>query len=266
MDATRAAYPLVRTLAGLGGETTALSFDGVTVAAGSRNGDVCSWNVETGDAEVVGHLEGIVSAVSLLPGGAVLACSAGGVVQSFSGGDEPQPPPLLLGKAVNTLTTSGRYTVVGCGDGSIEIFASSAPSSPPRQILSFKAHSAPVLGLQILGGEGEEPASLFSCGGDGAIRAWSLSTGEALLRIESAHKAAVTCLAVDHSKIVSGGRDGVVRVWDTATGARRFSMSPFTAYLDGIAVVNQTLVTTGVNDAISVSRFDTERPGYRAGE
>ena len=102
---------------------------------------------------------------------------------------------------------------------------------------------------------GEEVQSLYSGGEDGAIRAWSLTTGDAILRIESAHKAAVTCLQADHSKIVSGGRDGTVKVWDTATGQRRFSLQPFTAYLDGLAFAGSTLLTTGVNDAISVTDF-----------
>ena len=266
LDAT-SGFPLVRTLSGLSGETTTLSFDGVTVAAGSRTGEVCRWDVETGAGGLVGRLEGAVSAVALLPGGTVLACSDGGVVQAFTGGDEPQQPPLLLGKPVGSLAVSGRYTAVGCGDGTVEIFASSSPGTPPLQILSFKAHSAPVLALAILNGSvGDDPSCLFTAGGDGAIRAWSLATGEALLRIEGAHRAAVTCLAVDHSKVVSGGRDGAVRVWDAVSGARRFTMSPFTAYLDGLAFHNNVLVTTGVNDAISVSDFATERPGSRAGE
>ena len=47
-----------------------------------------------------------------------------------------------------------------------------------------------------------------------------------------------------------------MRVWDAATGSRRFSLQPFTPYLDGLAFSGPMLVTTGVNDAISVSTFD----------
>lgn len=226
-------------------------------------------------------MDGAVTAVLLLPGGRVLAASDGGVVRAF-GGDEPAAAALHASQPVRSLAGCGRYLALGLEDGNVEIHAAGAAGGPSCKILGFAAHSAAVLCLQFLtaeGGADGDAQSLFSGGADGAVRAWSLTTGEATVRggcnpiaqplrddacgararsqmhIAGAHNAAVTCLQADHSKIVSGGRDGSVRVWDAITGLRRFTLAPFTAYLDGLAFAGPLLVTTGVNDAISVSTF-----------
>jgi len=200
-----ASFARLRSLEGLGGETTALAFDGSAAAAGCRTGVVCRWCAESGAGGEIGRLDGAVTAVALLPDGRVLAASDGGVVCCFGGGAEapPPPPPLQASQPVRCLARCGRYVALGLEDGTCEIYATEGESFV--RILSFAAHSAAVLCLQFLSeGEGEEASALYSGGADGAVHAWSLSSGESLLRIAGAHKAAVTCLQADRSKVVTG--------------------------------------------------------------
>jgi hypothetical protein len=130
-----------------------------------------------------------------------------------------------------------------------------------RLVLSFTAHSAPVVCLQLLPAAdtddtADRTAVLVSGAADGSVSSWDMASGgEPLLNINHAHAAAVTCLQADHSKIVTGGGDGAVRCWDAVTGESRFTLQPFTAYLDSVAFNGSVLASTGTNNAVVVHDF-----------
>jgi len=248
------------TLSGLVGEVTALAFDGRRVAAGSSAGGVASWDACSGTGGVLGSQKGAVHAVQLAGDHGVLAGGASGELCTFGG---RRVTRLRVSSAVSSLQRAGYYTAAGLADGRVVVWAGSLASEegeqdePPRQILSFQAHAAPVLCLQLLGAAADEQRAelLVTAGGDGAVKTWDLAAGEQLLSIDSAHRAAVTCLQADHAKIVTGGKDGCVRVWCASTGTLRFSLAPFTSYLDGLAFKDHALLTTGCNNAVSMHDF-----------
>jgi WD40 repeat protein len=269
---------ITRTLRGLTAEVTALEFDGTVVAAGAADGTVCRWDAASGDGGALGRHEGAaITAVALEGAGVVAACDAG-VIRAH--GCLSGATLLRAGLPVCCLQRAGHYTAAGLSDGRVVVWAglgnaaapgaaasaSASKSVPqPRQILSFVAHAAPVLCLQLLRADGSAAgaaddaaaplARLATGGGDGIVRTWNLQDGGAPLLRLAAHREAVTCLQADASKLVSGGRDGTLRVWDLASGRQRFSIAGHTAYLDALQFEGSRLIASGTNNLIALHDF-----------
>ena len=269
---------VLHTLAGMDGECSALACDGTTVVAGSETGSLACWSLATGAGGRLGTHAGAITALQIVEGGAqCLVASASGDILSYGlqlaagapGGKHARV--LTVDSPVLCMQRQGHYTAAGCIDGRVMVWAGGSGSSPLQLVLSFSASSAPITCLQMLaaadadddddddpagGAAGARTSLLITGAGDGSVASWDLSAGgEALLDIGNAHRAPVTTLQADHSKIVTGGRDGVIRCWDAATGACRFSLAPFTAYLDGLAYSDGLLVTTGSNNSVSLHNF-----------
>jgi len=258
---------IVQTLTGLDGECTALACDGDRIAAGSRTGSVAAWDMRTGAGGRCGAHAGCITAVHLLDGNrGVLAASDSGDLVTLGCTKHSR---LAVGCPVLCMQRQGHYTAVGCADGRVLVWAGVAAGGVPekRLVLSFTAHSAPVVCLQLLpaadtddtaGGDAAESrtAVLVTGAADGSVSSWDMASGgEPLLNINHAHAATVTCLQADHSKIVTGGGDGAVRCWDAVTGESRFTLQPFTAYLDSVAFNGSVLASTGTNNAVVVHDF-----------
>jgi WD40 repeat protein len=273
---------VVHTLVGLAGECSALACDGTTVVAGSESGSLACWSLATGVGGRLGAHAGAITALQIVEGGTqVLASSASGDILSYAittGSAWGRHSRVLTADSpVLCLQRQGHYTAAGCIDGRVMVWAGGHGTSPLQLVLSFSASSAPITCLQMLaaadaeaaddedeagGGAGARTSLLVTGAGDGSVASWDLAAGgEALLDIGNAHRAPVTTLQADHSKIVTGGRDGVIRCWDASTGACRFSLAPFTAYLDGLAFRDGLLVATGSNNSVSLHNFGTAPVG-----
>ena len=271
---------IMRTLSGLNAEVTALDFDGTSVAAGATDGGVCRWDVGSGAGGEVGrHEDTLVTAVQLEGRSGVVAASDDGQVRMHGTGDAARGGVLDAGAPVCCLQRVGRYTAAGLASGRVVVWAgdAAAPLASATQILSFVAHTAPVLCMQLLRADAtparapdEEarlsadaaddaaspPLSMLATGGaDGIVRTWDLSAGGAPLRRLAAHRAPVTCLQADGAKLVSGGRDGALRVWDLASGEQRYSISGHTAYLDALQFDGTRLIASGTNNLIALHDF-----------
>ena len=275
---------VVHTLVGLAGECSALACDGTTVVAGSETGSLACWSLATGLGGRLGAHAGAITALQIVEGGTqVLVSSASGDILAYAltaGADRGRHSRILTADSpVLCLQRQGHYTAAGCIDGRVMVWAGGHGTSPLQLVLSFTASSAPITCLQMLvaadadaaddddvgeagGVAGARTSLLITGAGDGSVASWDLAAGgEALLDIGNAHRAPVTTLQADHSKIVTGGRDGVIRCWDAATGTCRFSLAPFTAYLDGLAFRDGLLVATGSNNSVSLHNFGTTPVG-----
>ena len=256
---------VVRTLEGLSADVTSLDFDGIHVAAGAIDGDVARWEASSGAGGVVGrHAGEAVTAVALEGGGVVVATAGGAVAAHGCLGERA----LRVEAPVCCLQRAGRYTAAGLGDGRVLVWAGTAsdgdaPNAPllSRQILSFAAHSAPVLCLQLLAADSGPPDAadaatrLATGGADGQACIWDLAAGGAPLRRLAAHRAPITCLQADGSKLVSGGRDGAIRVFDLVSGQQRFAIGGHTAYLDALQFEGGRLIASGTNNLVMLHDF-----------
>jgi WD40 repeat protein len=268
-----------RTLRGLSAEVTALDFDGVSVAAGAADGGVCRWDAGSGAGGEVGrHEDTVVTAVQLEGAAGVVAATYAGEVHVHGCA---AAGALSAGAPVCSLQRAGRYTAAGLASGRVVVWAgdAAAPLASATQILSFVAHTAPVLCMQLLRADATSPrdaaedevasrladddvgaaspplSTLATGGADGVVRTWDLAAGGAPLRRLAAHRAPVTCLQADACKLVSGGRDGTLRVWDLTSGEQRYSISGHTAYLDALQFDGTRLIASGTNNLIALHDF-----------
>jgi WD40 repeat protein len=99
----------------------------------------------------------------------------------------------------------------------------------------------------------------ISCGWDGTIRIWDVSTGKELTRLkghaEGPAKPAINALALspDERHFLSGGDDGTIRLWDVKTGEQLLTLG------ENLGVVTDLAFTPDGRWALSGSHDATVR-------
>ena len=151
----------------------------------------------------------------------------------------------------------------------------------------LKAHEGGVTAM-VCAGEGTlglsrpgtKSSILLTGGADGVIKQWEMISDESSRnptklqhwpRLPSqrmkrrAHlfqghaPGPITSLAcVDQSKILSAGADGTVRVWSPSKGTEMFRMDGFTGSLKSLCLVEDLLITDGMDQFVCVHDFDVD--------
>jgi WD40 repeat protein len=158
----------------------------------------------------------------------------------------------------------------------------------------FKAHEGGVTAI-LCAGEGTlglsrlgtKSSILLTGGVDGVIKQWEMISDESSSnptklqhwpRLSSqrmkrrAHlfqghaPGPITSLAcVDQSKILSAGADGTVRVWSPSKGTEMFRMDGFTESLKSLCLVEDLLITDGMEQFVCVHDFDVDDSEFDEG-
>jgi WD40 repeat protein/transcriptional regulator with XRE-family HTH domain len=195
---------------------TALSGDGVYLAAGTINGDVRVWQVA--DRTLVQALSGTgdaVWSVALSADGTLLASTgADGVVRLWdaAGGRNLAALTGHTGTIWRVaLSDDGKLAASGGVDATVRLWDTA--SGLCQAVLEGHTDAVRAVALSADG--------RLATSGDvsGTIRVWETASGRCLTVLEG-HPAPVWSLALsaDGQLAVSGGGDATVRLWDTASG------------------------------------------------
>jgi len=218
-------FTLVQTLTGHSGDvfSVAISQDGRTLASGSRDNTIKTWNLVTGQLiqTLSGHSDSVYS-VAISQDGRTLA--------SGSGDDTIKIWNLATGQQIRTLSGhSGRVLSVAISpDG--RILASSSNDNTIKiwnlatgqQIRTLSGHSKEVMSVAI----SPDGRTLASGSLDNTIKIWNLATGE-LIRTLSRHSSWVLSVAIsqDGRTLASGSGDNTIKIWNLATGQQIRTLS-----------------------------------------
>ena len=100
--------------------------------------------------------------------------------------------------------------VLACEDGTLRLFDTSDPTSPPTYIKSLARHAGRALSVAWY-----DPVTVVSGGSDGSLRVWDVPSGRNTSRIavggDGVNVWSVACV---QGRIVSGDSVGAISVWD----------------------------------------------------
>ena len=100
--------------------------------------------------------------------------------------------------------------VLACEDGTLRLFDTSDPTTPPSYIKSLSRHTGRALSAVWY-----DPLTVVSGGSDGSLRVWDVLSGRNTSRISvGGDKVNVWSVACTEGRIVSGDSVGVISVWD----------------------------------------------------
>jgi len=203
--------------------------------------------------------------------------------------------------SITCADVEGSHIYVGLSSGYIVgylvdemVQAASVGDAFPKPNGKFKAHDAGVTALSCAG-EGslrisrpDTKSSILLTGGtDGIVKQWEMISDDSSPtstklqhwpRISSqrmkrrAHlfeghsPGPITSLAcADPSKILSAGADGTVRAWSPSKGTEMFRMDGFTDSLTSLCLVEDLLITDGMEQFVCVHDFDVNDSEFESG-
>ncbi|MBI4242946.1 MAG: caspase family protein [Planctomycetes bacterium] len=226
--------------------SVSFSPNGRQLAAGSPDGNVTFWNVETG-AELSAYRQKPVNCVVFSPDGKKLALldssspklfdvDAGKEIISFEGAIDS-------GCAIS-LSPNGDLLAAGSTEESILVFE----IKTGKLIKTLKGHTKSIHSVVF------SPDSRFLASGskDLTIRLWDLSKGKEIKTLEG-HSSNVYSVAFspDGKLLVSGGLDNTARVWDIANGKELFVLTGHKHFVWSVAFSpTGKLVATGSYDKL----------------
>lgn len=122
----------------------------------------------------------------------------------------------------------GERIVAGCADGQLRVYKVEGPGDDgkgaekeERRIAAVPAGRGAVTALCAAPGGGKGGAdAIYSAGADGAVRKWSLQTGERLGEWQLSSQP-LRAVGTDGEHLVAAGDDGVLRALHLGSGARR---------------------------------------------
>jgi WD40 repeat protein len=212
--------------------------DGTLLRVAEGNGDVTTWDIQTGKLRLTLHCEGIPPRLAFdadmgpMPAawfgkdGKMMAWATAGAIRPWdltTGQEIPRPSFFRLGIKWAGFSADGRLVRVGGGGGELGIWdaATGQVRIPPRKTdLLWYMHYRPALdrGSVVGVAHGTEPVPKLESGG-GRILVWK-STGDAdpvpLGDQDEAARAAV--LSPDNRFIVATQVSGRIGVYDAKTG------------------------------------------------
>lgn len=154
----------------------------------------------------------------------------------------------------------------------------------------FKAHDGRVTAMACAGEgslglsrPGTKSSMLLTGGSDGLVKQWEMISDESCATTKLQHwprlssqrmkrrahlfeghaPGEITSLAcVDPSKILSAGADGTVRAWSPSKGTELFRMDGFTESLSSLCLVEDLLITDGMEKFVCVHDFDVDNSDF----
>lgn len=126
---------------------------------------------------------------------------------AMEGGEAAQIP--LDGQPFDIdLHPSTPVVAAGIITGQVELFRY-GDDTPPRQLLSFTAHTESCRALRFL----DEGRLLLSCSADKSILCTDATTGHKVARLENAHGAAINRMtALTETTLATGDDEGMIKV------------------------------------------------------
>lgn len=203
----------------------ALSPDNKTLASGSEDGTIKFWDlVSQKESATLSTGDNIIS-IAFSPDGRTLVC--GCLHGLIMGCDVPSHRSIFSlpgdGSGVSSVAFSpgGRSFAAGCLNGVVRIWEAATRVETFHRHL----HDGPIYVVAFSpDGKGMTPYSntLFTSGGDGFVKLWSLASGSPslhprnTLRITSPYGLAV---AWDGRQLAASSADGFVNLWDLSSGS-----------------------------------------------
>lgn len=196
--------------------------DGKHVASGSSDKDVCVWEIETREKQVIIQHEGTVKTVVVTDvNGDTLVASGSydntvGLLQSSDGKLSTSKTVTLSGHTdwVRVVAFSSNGTLIASGscDNSVKVWNTAETQSPPSNL---GGHSDWITSLAF----SSDDNLLVSASDDRTIRLWEKKDWEKKPIILEGHESSVNsiCLATDNKTILSASSDMTVRIWDIQT-------------------------------------------------
>lgn len=200
------------------------SADGMRIAGGSRGGDICVWDIETGEIKLkissksytVG---GNLICITFSPDGVYIATSYEDgtiVIWNSKSGDK---------MAYHAQMSSRRGNISFSADGSRIVTGSLTGTSWIRDpitrkgVLKLEQHEGPV----SYAAYSSDGSRVVTGSEDSTCRLWDAENGKEMLRLNG-HKSVVICcdFSINVKKIVTASVDRTVRIWDADSGREMF--------------------------------------------
>lgn len=222
------------TLAGHGGEVTAISFsaDGKLLASGGADKRVAIWDTTTGqELRALGGHTGTVNAVAFRPDGQTLASGGqDGSVRLWSVSSGTMQKSLAGSSGgVTSLAFSpnGQSLASGGADATVKLWNTSS-GDLTRQ---YRGHKD-AIGALAFSPDGQ---SLASGGKDRQVKLWS-ATSDQELRDLSGHTGALLAISFspDGQSLATGSDDRTAKIWDARSGLARQTLSGHTAAVPAV--------------------------------
>ncbi len=210
---------LLDTLHGLNGrilQSVVLSADDATLYAGDRDGNIASWNTDTGEMDYVVDADGEVWALAITPDDEkLLAGHLDGTISlhDASTGDETQRYKIHKDavRAIQVLPDGD--SAISCGDDNIMYLWAIEDGTVIRE---FAEHSNVILDCVI----SPDASHILTASADFTVGYWDIETGDLIQQMNN-HTDWVWSVDfnADGTQAVSSSRDLSIIVWDLDDGS-----------------------------------------------
>ena len=192
--------------------SVAFSFDGTTLASGTRNGTVKLWDVVTrrNVATLPGHT-GLVSSVAFLPNGTTLA--SGSLDNTVKLWDVAMQTNIATLPGI-VVTFSPDGTILASGSGSRDGLVKLWDVATGRNVATLSGHRDWVTSVAF----SFDGTILASGSRDGLVKLWDVAIEKNIATLEHGSSVKAVAFSPDGTILASGSNyNGTVKLWDVAT-------------------------------------------------
>jgi F-box and WD-40 domain protein CDC4 len=227
-------------LEGHEGGVWALQYEGNTLVSGSTDRSVRVWDIEKGKCTQIfqGHTSTVRCLVILKP--AVVGHHADGTPIMM-----PRKPLIITGSRDSSLRV---WKLPQPGDE--PFFQSGAPANDYMNPYFVRALTGHHQSVRAIAAHGD---TLVSGSYDTTVRAWQISTGELLHRLQG-HTQKVYSVVLDHerNRCISGSMDNLVKVWSLDSGSCLFNLEGHSSLVGLLDLSHSRLVSAAADFTLRI--------------